>query len=218
MMASKMDQTRVARLSLIWRPTMIIHSPFLSLEPYPEVPLHHFLAQAAGRHPERPALIAVDGQQCSYYQLFQAARSLARMLQDGGLQRGERVAIYSPNCPEYAVVAHGTSMAGGMLTTLNPLYRAREVVYQLADAGAKVLFYHPMIRPVVDEAQPELPGVTLRSLADVWTIADHTPPEPFAVTIDARQDVAALFYSSGTTGLPKGVMLTHFNLVANIRQ
>jgi acyl-CoA synthetase (AMP-forming)/AMP-acid ligase II len=197
---------------------MIIHSPFLSLEPYPEVPLHHFLAQAAGRHPERPALIAVDGQQCSYYQLFQAARSLARMLQDGGLQRGERVAIYSPNCPEYAVVAHGTSMAGGTLTTLNPLYRAREVVYQLADAGAKVLFYHPMIRPVVDEAQPELPGVTLMSLADVWTIADHTPPEPFPVTIEARQDVAALFYSSGTTGLPKGVMLTHFNLVANIRQ
>lgn len=61
------------------------------------------------------------------------------MLPDGGLQRGERVAIYSPNCPEYAVVAHGISMAGGTLPTLNPLYRAREVVYQLADAGAKLL-------------------------------------------------------------------------------
>jgi acyl-CoA synthetase (AMP-forming)/AMP-acid ligase II len=88
------------------------------------------------------------------------------------------VAIYSPNCPEYAVVAYGTSMAGGTLTTLNPLYRAGEVVYQLADAGAKVLFYHPMVRPVVDEAQPELPGVSLVSLAEVWTIADQTPPSP----------------------------------------
>jgi 4-coumarate--CoA ligase len=68
------------------------------------------------------------------------------MLPDGGLQRGERVAIYSPNCPEYAVVAHGISMAGGTLTTLNPLYRAREVIYQLADAGAKLLFYHPLVR------------------------------------------------------------------------
>jgi acyl-CoA synthetase (AMP-forming)/AMP-acid ligase II len=197
---------------------MIIHSLFLSLEPYPEVPLHHFLAQAALRHPDRPALIFVDGQQWSYQRLIQASRSLARMLQDGGLQRGERVALYSPNCPEYAVVAYGASIAGGTLTTLNPLYRAREVVYQLADAGAKVLFYHPLVRPVVDEAQPELPGVTLVSLADVWTIADQTPPEPHPVTIAPRQDVAALFYSSGTTGLPKGVMLTHYNLVANICQ
>jgi acyl-CoA synthetase (AMP-forming)/AMP-acid ligase II len=197
---------------------MIIHSPFLSLEPYPEVPLHYFLEQAALKHPNRPALIVADGQQCSYQRLIQASRSLARLLQDGGVQGGDRAAIYSPNCPEYAVVAHGISMAGGTLTTLNPLYRAREVVYQLNDAGAKVLFYHPLVRPVVDEAQPELPGVTLVSLADVWTIADQTSPEPHPVTIDPRQDIAALFYSSGTTGLPKGVMLTHYNIVANICQ
>jgi acyl-CoA synthetase (AMP-forming)/AMP-acid ligase II len=197
---------------------MIIHSPFLTLEPYPEVPLHHFLAQTAIRHPERPALIFVDGQRFSYHRLYQASRSLARMLQDGGLQRGERVALYSPNCPEYAVVTFATSMAGGTLTTLNPLYRVREVVSQLADAGAKILFYHPMVRLVVDEVQPELPSVTLVSLADVWTIADQTPSEPYPVTINPREDLAALFYSSGTTGLPKGVMLTHFNIVANIRQ
>ncbi|HEX9871707.1 MAG TPA: AMP-binding protein [Candidatus Tectomicrobia bacterium] len=73
-------------------------------------------------------------------------KALARMLPDGGLQRGERVAIYSPNCPEYAVVARGISMAGGTLSTLNPLYHGHEVVYQLVDAGTKVLFYHPQPR------------------------------------------------------------------------
>jgi acyl-CoA synthetase (AMP-forming)/AMP-acid ligase II len=197
---------------------MLIHSPFLSLEPYPEILLHQLLARVAAIAPERSALIGVDGQQCSYHRLFQASRSLARMLQDAGLQRGERVAIFAPNCPEYPVVAYGTSMAGGTLTTLNPLYRAREVVYQVADAGARVLFYHAVVSPVVDEAQADLPGVRSMSLADVWTIADQTPPEPYPLAIDARQDIAALFYSSGTTGLPKGVMLTHFNLVANIRQ
>ena len=65
------------------------------------------------------------------------------MLPDGGLQRGERVALDSPNCPEYAVVARGISMAGGTLTTLNPLYRGHEVVFQLVGAGSKLLFYHP---------------------------------------------------------------------------
>lgn len=197
---------------------MIIHSPFLSLEPYPEVPLHHMLAQAAVRAPERAALITAEGQMLTYRRLFQAARSLARSLQERGVGRGDRVAIYSPNCLEYPVVAHGTSMAGGTLTTLNPLYRAREVVSQLTDAGAKVLFYHPAVRTVVEEARSDLPAIVCEALPEVWAIADHVPPEPHPVTLQPREAVAALFYSSGTTGFPKGVMLSHFNLVANIRQ
>ena len=197
---------------------MIIHSPFMSLEPYPEVSLHHVLAPAVAKAPDRAALISADGQCLTYRRLLRAARSLGRMLQEQGMERGSRVAIYSPNCLEYPVVAHGTSMAGATLTTLNPLYRAREVVHQLRDAGAEMLFYHPAMRPVVDEAQPQLPGVACVPLPDVWTVADQVPPEPHPVVIQPRQDLAALFYSSGTTGLPKGVMLTHFNLVANIRQ
>jgi acyl-CoA synthetase (AMP-forming)/AMP-acid ligase II len=197
---------------------MIIHSPFIGLEPYPEVPLHHVLAPAVAKAPERPALISADGQCLTYRRLSQAARSLGRMLQEQGLGRGDRVAIYSPNCLEYPVVAYGISMAGATLTTLNPLYRTREVLYQLRDAGAKMLFHHPAVRPVVDEARPLLPGLTCVPLPDVWTIADQVPPEPHAVVIQPRQDLAALFYSSGTTGLPKGVMLTHFNLTTNIRQ
>jgi acyl-CoA synthetase (AMP-forming)/AMP-acid ligase II len=197
---------------------MIIHSPFLSLEPYPEVPLHHLLAQAAARVPERAALITAEGQTLTYRRLLQAARSLARTLREKGVGGGDRVAIYSPNCLEYPIVAHGTSMAGGTLTTLNPLYRAREVEYQLTDAGAKVLFYHPAVRAVVEEAQAHLPGIMCQPLSEVWAIAEQVPPEPHPVTIRPGEDVAALFYSSGTTGFPKGVMLSHGNLVANIRQ
>lgn len=197
---------------------MIIHSPFLSLEPYPEIPFHHLLARAAAKVPERTAISLADGQRFSYQRLFQAACSLARMLQDSGLGRGDRVAIYSPNCPEYPVVAHGVSMAGGVLTTLNPLYRSREALYQLSDAGAQTLFYHPMLRPVVDEVQSQLPGLKPVPLPEVWSIAESLPPEPHPVAIQPCKDLAALFYSSGTTGLPKGVMLTHFNLVSNIRQ
>jgi acyl-CoA synthetase (AMP-forming)/AMP-acid ligase II len=191
---------------------MLIHSPFLSLEPYPEVPLHRLLEQATAKAAERPALILADGQHLTYGRLLQAARSLARLLQERGIGRGDRVAIYSPNCLEYPVVAQAASMAGATLTTLNPLYRAREVVYQLTDAGAKILFYHPAVQAAVAEAQPQLAGV------EYLAVADSLPPEPHRVPIEPRQDLAALFYSSGTAGLPKGVMLTPFNLVANIRQ
>ncbi|HXH09934.1 MAG TPA: AMP-binding protein [Alphaproteobacteria bacterium] len=162
---------------------MIIHSPFLSLEPYPEVTLHHMLAQAAAKAPERAALITAEGQMLTYRRLFQAARSLARSLQERGVGRGDRVAIYSPNCLEYPVVTHGTSMAGGTLTTLNPLYRAREVVSQLTDAGAKMLFYHPAVCTVVEEARSDLPAMVCEALPEVWAIADHVAPEPHPVTL-----------------------------------
>ncbi len=144
---------------------MIIHSPFLSLEPYPEVPLHHMLAQAAAKAPGRAALITAEGQMLTYRRLFQAARSLARSLQERGVGRGDRVAIYSPNCLEYPVVAHGTSMAGGTLTTLNPLYRAREDVAALFYSSGTTGF--PICdfcrAPQRDDQVPRLPDRSRRA-------------------------------------------------------
>jgi acyl-CoA synthetase (AMP-forming)/AMP-acid ligase II len=136
-----------------------------------------------------------------------------------GLARGDVLAIYSPNLPEYALAFHGPVMAGGVVTTANPLYTAGELQFQLHDTGAKYLVTVP---PVLDRAREAAQGTSVR---EIFVLGEAEGATPFAalldndgdlpaVAIDPRNDLVALPYSSGTSGRPKGVMLTHRNLVA----
>ena len=198
---------------------MLFHSPWFSLEPYPEIALTDLLAPAAESHRDRPALISVDGQAHTFGHTWQACRKLGRFLQDAGIEKGDRVAILSANAPEYFVAFYGTLFAGGVVTTLNPLYKEREVLHQLEDCGAKAIFAMGALSPIVSSVREHLPDLKhVFNIEDVWSMAAEAPPDPHPVLINAREDLAALPYSSGTTGLPKGVMLTHYNLAANVRQ
>jgi acyl-CoA synthetase (AMP-forming)/AMP-acid ligase II len=198
---------------------MLFHSPWFSLEPYPEIPLTDLLAPAAEAHRDRPALINVDGTTHTFGHAWQACRRLGRFLQDNGIEKGDRIAILSANAPEYFVAFYGTLFAGGVVTTLNPLYKEREVLHQLEDCGAKAIFAMGALAPLVHGVREHLPELKhVFNIEDVWSMAADAPPDPHPVQINPREDLAALPYSSGTTGLPKGVMLTHFNLVSNVRQ
>ena len=132
------------------------------------------------------------------------------------------LAISSPNLPEYALALYG-AMAGGAVTGANPLLTADELAGQLADAGASVLVTVPPFLQTAREAAAKagVREVVVFGEADGATpfreLVDHDHPVA-PVTIGAATDLAALPYSSGTTGLPKGVELTHANLVANARQ
>jgi len=199
---------------------MAASSPWPSQAPYPKQHFSQLFEAAAQRYPDKPALIDIDEQPYTYGRLWDAAKRLARFLQrEAGVTKGETVAISSPNCPEYAVALHGSLLAGAKVTTLNPLYREREVEHQLDDAEAVVVFVAKALLPTVEEAKQRLPNVRrVYEIEALWDLVADQPPEPEPVAVDPEEDIAALPYSSGTTGLPKGVMLTHYNLSSNIRQ
>ena len=197
----------------------LFHSPWFTLEPYPEIPLTELLAPAARRFRDKPAFITAEGRSYTFGQTWEAGRRLGRFLQDNGIGKGDRVAIFSANAPEYFVAFYGILFAGGVVTTLNPLYKEREVLHQLEDCQASAIFTLVALRPLVDAARERLPHLKhLFAIEDVWRLAGDAPDELLPVPLDPREDLAALPYSSGTTGLPKGVMLTHFNLTSNVRQ
>ncbi len=202
---------------------MIFRSPYPD-RTIPEVPLTPFVMQKARQLGDKPALIdGPSGRTITYKQLDGAIRLVGASLAKRGFGKGDVFAIYSPNLPEYAVAFHAVSLLGGTNTTINPLYTAEELTAQLKDANAKYLLTIPQF---IDKA---FQAAEASGIQEVFVLGEAAGATPFAslmqsdgqvpqVQINPREDVVALPYSSGTTGLPKGVMLTHYNLVANIVQ
>ncbi|HYO99040.1 MAG TPA: 4-coumarate--CoA ligase family protein [Pyrinomonadaceae bacterium] len=203
---------------------MIFRSPYPAIE-MPGVPLTPFVLEGARRRGDKPALIdAASGRTITYRQLFDSVQAVAASLAARGLRKGDVFAIYSPNVPEYAVAFHAVSLIGGTLTTLNPLYTVEEAAHQLKDAHARYLLTTPALLDKAREAAAHA------NIEEIFVFGEAAGATPFAalyesgggevpqVEIDPGEDVVVLPYSSGTTGLPKGVMLTHRNLIANTLQ
>src|SRR5262245_63458351 len=192
--------------------------------PIPEVPLTTFLLEGAAARGTKAAFIdGPTGRTITYVELAAAIRRTAAGLAARGFQKNDVLAIYSPNLPEYAVAFHAVAMLGGINTTINPLFTPAELSQQLEDARARALVTVP---PFLDKAAEAARDAGVREL---YVFGEAEGAIPFSsllssggslpdVAIDRREQVVVLPYSSGTTGLPKGVMLTHYNLVANILQ
>jgi acyl-CoA synthetase (AMP-forming)/AMP-acid ligase II len=189
----------------------------------PDVGVHDFVFAKAGERADAVAVVdGPTGRSYTFGQLAGMVRSLAGGLAARGFGKGDVLAIIAPNIPEYAVAFHGACMTGGSVTTVNPTYGADEIAYQLQDAKATMALTIGMFLPAVRDAAEQ------SGISDVFTFdavdgAEQFTAllgEPFSgeVDLDPAEDVAVLPYSSGTTGLSKGVMLTHRNLVANIAQ
>ncbi|MBV9416336.1 MAG: 4-coumarate--CoA ligase family protein [Solirubrobacterales bacterium] len=202
---------------------MVIRSPFSDVE-IPNKTLTEFVLARAGELGDKPAFIdAPSGRTITYAQLVDSVRVVAAGLDERGFRKGEVFAHYAPNMPEYAVAFHAVATVGGINTTANPQLTAGELSTQLKASGARLLVTVPELLEnataaarqagveeifVYGEAAGATPFASLR----------QTDREPPGVAINPANDLVALPYSSGTTGLPKGVMLTHRNLVANICQ
>ncbi len=202
---------------------MIFRGPYPEAT-VPDIALTPFVLQRAAELADKPALIeGPTGRVITYGQLSDSIRRAAASLARRGLKKGEVFAILSPNVPEYAIAFHAVASIGGICTTVNPLYTEHEIGHQLKDAGARFLATVP---GCIDKAREAAKGA---GIEEIFVFGEAEGATPFAsllerdekppeVSINPREDLVALPYSSGTTGLPKGVMLTHHNLVANMCQ
>jgi len=186
--------------------------------------VHDLVLDSCHRFASKTAVIDSScDRRISYAEYGELVRSLAQGFVAAGLKPGEVIAIYLPNCWEFCAAYHAATLAGGIPTLLNPSYREREVRYQLENSGAAFLISDgPNLHEINFGGLPNLRRI-------FSTRQDARGAEPFANLLkssaklpeaehDSKQTLAALPYSSGTTGLPKGVMLSHSNLVSNIFQ
>jgi acyl-CoA synthetase (AMP-forming)/AMP-acid ligase II len=190
----------------------------------PEVPLHLFVLQRAAELGDKPALIdGPTGRSLTYRELAEGVDAMATNLRGRGFGPGDVFAISCPNVPDIAVAFHGTAAAGGACTPANPLLTTDELTRQLADAGARFLLTVPSL---LDRA---MPAATAAHVEEVFVVGAAESATPFNALIESGggrsadstaggATTVALPYSSGTTGRPKGVMLSHRNLVANLCQ
>ncbi|MGP4075761.1 long-chain-fatty-acid--CoA ligase [Halobacillus sp. K22] len=215
---------------------------------YDEKPLHEYLEDSAQSYGEKKALYFM-GKELNYQQIYEESRLLASYLQEKGLNKGDRVSIMLPNCPQSVIAYYAILMAGGIVVQTNPLYMERELEYQMKDSGTKMIICLDILYPKAANVKPNTP---LEHII-VTGIKDYLPfpknklypfvqkrqyqvlvkPEQSSdthlwknilktatgnvtpVKVNPKEDLALLQYTGGTTGFPKGVMLTHYNLVVN---
>ncbi len=195
----------------------VFTSPLADVE-IPDVALTEYVFGPSDAWPDRVAMIdGSDGREFTFAELRDRTARLAGGLAARGFGPGSTLALMAPNMPEYAMVFHAVGLAGGTVTTINPVYGADEVRFQLNDAGATFIITIPDFVETATAALADSPADEVIAIGtDAFDALFGEPLEQVAV--DANDQVIVLPYSSGTTGLPKGVMLTHRNLVANLAQ
>ena len=196
--------------------------------PYPVRPIQDILSRAARELPGKVAVIDGD-RRFTYRELDDYSSRFAAALAALGVAKGDRVGIMAPNCTEFEIAFFGIVRAGAVATTLNSAYQQREIAHQINDSGAETLIVHEALAGIAKEAQdaqdatPDLRRLivikpTSEDPQSFWGLLENAPAKPPSVSINPMEDLAALPYSSGTTGLSKGVMLTHHNLTTNLEQ
>ncbi|WP_226481983.1 long-chain-fatty-acid--CoA ligase [Natrinema amylolyticum] len=176
------------------------------------------VAEAVEEHGDNTA-IGFQGSETSYEEFWGQTGAFATALEERGIGEDDRIALYLPNVPPFLISFHGALRAGGVVVPMNPQYKAREIGHLLADSGAKVVVALADLVPFVTEVQDETDVehvVSVGGDAEGATAFEEflEPGDPGVAERDGDDD-AVQPYTSGTTGQPKGVQLTHENLASN---
>jgi len=203
----------------------------------PNQPLYQILQLASGAYREKPA-VAFMGAFIDFGEAKKLVDLLATALQKLGVVKGDRVGIMLPNCPQYLLSFFAVVRLGAIVVNVNPIYTPREVELVAKDSGMRAIIALDLLAPNIFgvRANTAIEHVIVTSLLDYSATPDKAPPTPEGalsfksliggvdevdlprVEIDPAEDVAVLQYTGGTTGVPKGAMLTHRNLYTNTLQ
>jgi len=212
---------------------------------FPEIPLHGLLAETAEKFPEQTAIVYFN-KRMTYRDLKQFSDRFATALDGLGVKKGDKVAIFLPNIPQFIISYYGISEIGAIATAISPLYKEREVAHQMNDSQAETVVVLDALYPTLEKglASSKVKRVIVTSFKEYMPAGTaflgsllkkipshkvaHGPnvhffqellskyePNPPKVSVNPHEDLVALQYTGGTTGIAKGAMLTHMNLVSN---
>jgi len=236
------------------RPWLKFYPPGVPQEiQVPEKSVPEAFEEACEKYQDRIALIFY-GRKIKYRELKEHVDRFATALHDLGVKKGDRVALYLPNCPQFVISYFGALRVGAVVTPISPVYVSKEVAHQLKDSGAKFIVCLDVLLENVEKTGLEMKGIIVTNMGDYLPalkrflgksllgrlyrkamipspkipsregiyrfkeLLKKYPPDPPKVKINPYEDLAALPYSGGTTGIPKGVMVPHRNLIANMEQ
>jgi len=208
---------------------------------YPVIPIYEFLNSTVAKYPDTVAM-RFAGMELTYQEFLTLSNRFSNALKVRDVKKGDRVAIHLPNCPQFAIAYYAIMKLGAIFVPCSPLAGERELEHQLNDAGADTLITLDLLAAVFDNilGKTRVQRLIVTSLSDTYPpvsapvkaltkqpiekgedflkLLEEGDSDPVNEEIDPKKDIAHLAYTGGTTGLPKGVMVSHYNVVVNVLQ
>ncbi len=207
-----------------------------TVEPYPKIPVYKFLDDSATSHPNQTACVYLE-KEMTYKELKLHVDKLATALADLGVNKGDRVATILPNCPQFIISDYAIMRLGVVHVPISILHKAPEVLYEIGESGAETVIcsYRRLervnsikdktkLKNIIFTPVPIFPDYSLPELKEVpgahrlEDLIEKYEPKPPKVEINPTEDLALVPFTGGTTGIPKGTMLTHYNITTNVTQ
>ncbi len=207
-----------------------------SMEPYPEISVYQFLEDSATNYPENKACVFLD-KEITYEELKLQVDKFATALADLGVKKGDNVATILPTCPQFIICDYAIMRLGAVHVPLSILHKGPELLYELNESKTEIVISSfrrleriqsikdkTKLKTLIHTAVPIFPNYSLPEIKEIpgtyhfESLIEKYDPHPPEVIINPREDVALLPFTGGTTGVPKGTMLTHYNLTTNVIQ